>query len=270
MLQTSLPYKITLPDESSQVVGPDSSEPGFLAHLTRITSDVSWETSDSPIAAGDGALLGSMYRGARSVVLDLLITDHDQLARAEKIEWLQRINGVLRDTNGITLSWTEATGWEKEITGLRPSGYISVGDGWPKELQVVLKTANPFILSSEVHSRELADESGTLELFNGGNAPAYPKFFVYGPFDDFLITNYSTGEELLFTEQVDDGDYIEIDTRRRTVLLNGSANAYGAIDYSSSSFFSLAPLSAELPVIFATTGGAANTKLITRWQSAWE
>jgi hypothetical protein len=270
VLQTAIPYTITLPDGSSKVVGPDSSEPGFLAHLIRITSDVAWESSDTSIAAGDGALIGSMYRGTRAVVLDLLINDHDPLSRADKIEWVQRINGVLRNTSGITLSWKEATGIEKEISNLRPTAYISVGDEWPKTLQVVLRTGNPFVLSSEVHSREIADESGTTDLFNAGNAPASPRFFVYGPCNDFLLTNSDTSQTLLFQNSVADGDYIEIDTAKRTVLRNGGQNAYGGLDFSSSEFFQIPPLAASSPLVFATTGGGANTKLVARWQSAWE
>ena len=270
MLQTSLPYKITLPSGASKIVGPDSSEPDFLAHLVRITSDVSWDSSDSQIAAGDGALIGDMYRGTRSVVMDLLLAEHDALVRADKLEWIQRINGVLRDTTGITLSWKEATGFEKEIAGLRPSAYVAVGDSWPKQVQVVLRTGNPFILSSEVHSRELADESGTLNLFNAGNAPAYPRFFVYGPFDDFSITNSDTSDALIFQNEVDDGDYIEINAQKRTVLLNGGQNAYGGIDFATTDFFSIPPLQADLPIVFGSSGGGANTKLVVRWQSAWE
>lgn len=270
MLQTSLPYKLTLPDGDSRIVGPDSSEPDFLAHLVRITSDVSWDLSDSQIAAGDGALIGDMYRGTRSVVLDLLVADHDALSRADKIEWIQRINGILRNTSGITLSWKEATGIEKEISNLRPTSYISVSDAWPKELQIVLRTGNPFILSSEVHSREIDDTSGTTSLFNAGNAPGYPRFFVFGPFDDFSITNSETSDALIFQDSVADGDYIEIDARRRTVLLNGGQNAYGGIDFASTEFFSIPALSADVPIVFGTSGGGANTKLVVRWQSAWE
>jgi hypothetical protein len=270
VLQTSLPYKITLPDGDNKIVGPDSSEPGFLAHLVRITSDVSWDSSDSQIAAGDGALIGDMFRGTRTIAMDLLLAEHDQLVRAEKLEWIQRINGVLRNTTGITLSWKEATGFEKEVSNLRPTSYVSVGDTWPKQVQVVLRTGNPFILSSEIHSREINDQSGTTSLFNAGNAPAYPRFFVYGPCDDFSITNSATSDALIFENAVADGDYIEINARRRTVLRNGGQNAYGGIDFASTEFFSIPPLSADVPVVFATSGGGANTKLVVRWQSAWE
>jgi hypothetical protein len=270
MLQTSLPYKLTLPSGSSRIVGPDSSEHDFLAHLTRITTDVAFDFSDTQVAAGDGALIGDMFRGGRSVVLDLLIAEHDQLERARKIEWLTRINGLLRGTEGLTLSWTEATGWEKEVTNLRPAAYITVSDAWPKEVQLSLKTGDPFIKSVEVHSREISTAGGSTELFNGGTAPASTKFWIYGPFDDFLITNSDTGEELIYTGTVDDGDYLEIDTARRTVLLNGGQNAYGGLDFSASTFFTIPPMSAGVPIVFGASGDGANTRLVTRWQSAWE
>ena len=270
MLQTSLPYRITLPDGSSAVVGPDSAEPDFIAHLTRITSDVSWDASDTQIAAGDGMLMGDIYRGGRALVLDLLIAEHDELERARRLLWLQRINGVLRDTSGITLSWREADGWEKEISGLRPAAYVAVNDSWPKEIQVSLKSSSPFALSSEIHSRELNAGSGTINLFNGGNAPASPRFFVYGPCDDFVLTNSDNGDEIIFNAAVADGDYIEINSARRTVLLNGGQNAYGGIDFASTNFFTISPYASESPLVFSTSGSGANTRLLTRWQSAWE
>lgn len=269
MLQTSLPYTLSLPHGSTRVVGPDSSEPDFIAHLTRITSDVTWSTSDSSVVAGDGALLGDMYRGMRSVVLDLLLAEHDPVERALKIEWLQRINGLLRNTEGLTLSWTEATGWRKEITGLRPASYIAVSDSWPKELQISLKTSNPFILSSDVHSIEL-EPGDTSNAFNAGNAPTYPKFFVYGPCSTFLIRNEDTNEIITSGASIPDGNWVEIDTRKRTVKNNSSVNAYGNINYLSTTFFSLAPLDGEIPLTFTATGTGGNTKLIVRWQSAWE
>ena len=270
VLQTAIPYTIILPDGASRVVGPDSSEHNFLAHLVRITSDVAWDSSDSQIAAGDGSLIGSMYRGTRTVVLDLLIAEHDAMVRADKIEWIQRINGLLRNTTGVTLTWKEATGFDKVIQNLRPTSYISVGDDWPKTLQIVLRTGDPFIRSVEVHSREINDESGTTDLFNAGNAPAAPVFYVYGPCDDFSITNSETGQVLVFQNQIDDGDYIQIDTRKRTVLLNGGQNAYGGLDFNSSEFFKIPPLAPSVPLVFGTSGGGANTKLTARWQSAWE
>jgi hypothetical protein len=270
VIQTSLPYKLTLPSGSSRIVGPDSSEPGFLAHLTRITTDVALDFSDTQIAAGDGALIGDMYRGGRSVVLDLLIAERDPVERARRIEWISRLNGLLRGPEGLTLSWKEATGWEKEVSNLRPAAYITVSDAWPKELQVTLKTGSPFILSSEIHSREIANAAGQTELFNGGTAPASPRFWVYGPFSNFEIANLLTGEQLLYSGFVPVGDYLEIDTARRTVLRNGTQNAYGGIDFSTSSFFSIPPLSAEVPLSFSAAGGASPTRLVTRWQSSWE
>lgn len=270
MIQTSLPYTLTLPDGTGKVVGPDSQERDFVAHLTRITTDVAFDASDSQVAAGDGALIGAQYRGGRSVILDLLIAESDPLRRARAIEWLTRINGLLRDPQGLTLSWTEATGWKKEVSGLKPAAYITVNDAWPKEVQVSLKTATPFILSSEIHSREITGASGATSLFNGGNAPSFPRFFVYGPFTAFTITNTITGEELLYTGTVASGSYLEIDAAKRTVLLNGSQNAYGGIDFGASSFFHVEPLSADVPITFSTTGGSSATKVIARWHSAWE
>lgn len=273
MLQLANSYKLLLPNGDYRIVGPDSNEDNFVAHITNITSDVRWETTESQITQADGSYIGPSYRGTRTVVIDMAIYSHDPLYRADCIEWLQSINGFLQEGSGLTLQWQEATGWDKQIEDLRPSNYITpVSDGAIKNLQLALRTGNPFIHSQDIHYREVDDQDGSMYLYNGGNAPAFPKFYIYGPFSAFTLENEVTNEELTYTGSVADGSFIEVDTTptKRTVLLNGTTNAYGNLDFSSSSFFSVPPMTGSLEVSINTTGGGANTKTEARWRSAWE
>lgn len=273
MLQLANSYKLLLPNGDFRIVGPDSNEQKFVAHITNITSDVRWETTESQITQADGSYIGPAYRGTRTVVIDMGIYSHDPLERADRIEWLQSINGFLQEGSGLTLQWKEATGWDKQIEDLRPSNYITpVSDGAIKNVQLALRTGNPFIQSQDIHYREVDDQDGSMYLYNGGNAPAFPKFYIYGPFTNFTLENEATNQELIFAGNVANGSYIEIDTAptKRTVLLNGAINAYGNLDFTSSSFFHIPPMTGELEVSIDTTGGGANTKTEARWRSAWE
>jgi hypothetical protein len=56
---------------------------------------------------------------------------------------------------------------------------------------------------------------------NGGNVVAYPRIRIDGTVANPIITNDSTGEQMLISMTVGAGDYLEIDTFRKSVKLNG-------------------------------------------------
>lgn len=94
----------------------------------------------------------------------------------------------------LTASWIVPSGVEE--------------DSAPKQV-----TLDPEIAESSVVTTE-------------GSAVSLPKFYVYGPFTEALIVNDTldiTGSaRLQLTGTVEDGEFIEIDTRKRTVRYMGS------------------------------------------------
>ena len=84
----------------------------------------------------------------------------------------------------------------------------------------------PYLLDFTQTTTTIDDGSPTATLDNTGSAPFYPVFRVAGPFDDFVLTNITTGEEIVYDDSlpgavaVGSGDYIEIITIANTVYLN--------------------------------------------------
>lgn len=56
---------------------------------------------------------------------------------------------------------------------------------------------------------------------NSGNVVTYPRIRIYGSIANPIITNDSTGERMTIGMSISPGDYLEIDTFRRTAKLNG-------------------------------------------------
>ncbi|WP_247748444.1 phage tail domain-containing protein [Streptomyces sp. 4R-3d] len=76
---------------------------------------------------------------------------------------------------------------------------------------------------------------GSVTVDNPGDDDAYPIWTIQGPATSISLTNETTGESLLLTRTITDGDEIVIDTRQRrqTALLNGVTNLWPDIDDDS-------------------------------------
>ena len=85
--------------------------------------------------------------------------------------------------------------------------------------------------------------SGTLTVENEGNFTSYPTFRVYGPLPDLLLSLPSTGEQLGVDlaadgESLAEGEWLEIDMRRQSVKLMGTASRRRSV---RGTFFGLPP-----------------------------
>jgi hypothetical protein len=94
-------------------------------------------------------------------------------------------------------------------------------------------------------------------VVNYGNRPSYPVWQIWGPFSDFTLINTSVGSagppdtrpQFRWDSTIPGAgaaigaaDYLEIDTFRNTVYLNGSgANRKAGIDMLNSEFFTIPP-----------------------------
>jgi hypothetical protein len=80
---------------------------------------------------------------------------------------------------------------------------------------------------------------GSVVVTNPGNVAAYPVLELYGPATDPRFENITGGGALEFSGLVLGArDYLEVDVRERTILLNGdpSASRYQFLDFASSSW----------------------------------
>lgn len=90
---------------------------------------------------------------------------------------------------------------------------------------------------------------GVTTVTNDGNMNAYPVLRLYGPATGVNIENQTVGKTLELPDLVvDAGDYIEIDTRNRTIRLLGDPDQsrYSYVDFDTSAWWSLIPGDNEL------------------------
>lgn len=69
---------------------------------------------------------------------------------------------------------------------------------------------------------EVTDTGGSLLITNSGNRDAWPVLTMRGPVNNPVV--WCNGRFLLFETYIPQGQYLEIDTRKKTALLNGTSN----------------------------------------------
>lgn len=128
----------------------------------------------------------------------------------------------------------------------------------------------------------LTSSSPTQTLTNTGTAPMYPVFKVYGPFYGFELENASNldddgnplrivyDSDLPGAVSVAGGHYIEIDTFRNTVYLDGDgASRKAGIDIEASDFWDLIVGDNEV-TISGQAGSNVAPDVDILWQAAWQ
>lgn len=105
---------------------------------------------------------------------------------------------------------------------------------------------------------------GTIFANNAGTFPAPLTVRFDGPVTDPRITNVTLGQVLELDLTVASGQYVELDTLARTVLLNGTANRYEALS-NASRWFDLDPGTNEL----AFQGTGSGSTVTVTWRSTW-
>lgn len=111
---------------------------------------------------------------------------------------------------------------------------------------------------------------GATTVTNDGNINAYPILRLYGPCTGPNIENQTQGKTLeLPGLEVAAGDYIEIDTRNRTIRLLGDADQsrYSFLDFDTSAWWSLDPGDNDLRYYPTSFTAGAEAEIIFR--SVW-
>lgn len=121
-----------------------------------------------------------------------------------------------------------------------------------------------------------ADAPGLGYVTNAGNAETYPVLRAYGPFggslstDNVTIGNQTTGKALVFAGlNVLAGEFVEIDTREKTIRLNAdpAQSLYHKLDFGSSEWWSLVP--GENAVTFQPETFSGVAQLVVVYRDAW-
>lgn len=118
---------------------------------------------------------------------------------------------------------------------------------------------------------------GTTIITNAGDRNAFPVIRAFGPFgdegnpaDETEIGNVTTGKTLVFAGLgISAGDYLEIDFRHKTILVNSLAtqSRYQYLTFPDSSWWTLAP--GENEVSFRPDTFSGNAQMTVFWRDAY-
>lgn len=118
---------------------------------------------------------------------------------------------------------------------------------------------------------------GTVQIENAGDRDAFPVVRAFGPFgiegsaaDETEIGNVTTGKTLVLAGLgISVGDYLEIDFRRKTILVNSLADQsrYQYLTFPDSAWWTLAPGVNEVSFRPNTFSGNANA--VVYWRDAY-
>jgi hypothetical protein len=115
--------------------------------------------------------------------------------------------------------------------------------------------------TQQVNNSNSASQSVT----NNGNEDTEPVFRINGAGTSFTVTNSTSGESFVITYTLTGSDYIDVDCKNHTILLNGSTSIFSAM--TAGDFFSLVPGVNSLA--WAKVGGDASTSLRTTFRDAY-
>lgn len=107
--------------------------------------------------------------------------------------------------------------------------------------------------------------SGGLEIENAGNEDTPVALTIKGPGTGFTVRNDTTQQQFRINYTINLGDEIVIDTKNKTVLLNGTYNIYSALE---GYFWELTPGTNRIFFI-ADSDADENTLLELEWRDAY-
>lgn len=109
-----------------------------------------------------------------------------------------------------------------------------------------------------------SSSGGTTSVTNDGNMDTPPTMIVHGPATSPRILNLDTGEFVQINYTIDAADYLELNFRDKTALLNGVADRYNFRKFGGT-WFPLRPGVNAIQYSLAAGTGALDIK----WRNAW-
>lgn len=238
---------------------------------------------DRPLA--DGVDDRTAYFGSRVVTLDLLARKNRQTA-------LDELGPFLVPNARSYLYYPSSAGFERRVL-LRGASVDAPWEGAPGKLELLVaweapngtaETANAnsatasattppgpgfeFDLTFDL-TFPASSPAGSTTVTTIGNAKCYPVIKLYGPATFPRIENYTDGQKSLdFNIALSATDYLEVDVRNKTVLLNGNPaqNRYQTLDFATSEWWVLQPGSNLVRYYPDVYSGAARAELSWRCQ----
>lgn len=286
--ETGVKYTLTGPDGTVAVFN-DPSDPNFVGVITEVTGldspDVR-ESSDD-LVEFDGGIHGDFFYGRRPISLTGTILNPASAAQRNTRQiLLTRASDAMR--GDAVLKWTPSGMSEQQIA-VRRQQPLRVTGGWQKQFQMQMVAEDPRIYSSALHTSTATTSASTstagrtypkvfpipysasaplgqLLVTNAGSSTTYPLVRIYGPGNNPVISNFTTGQSIRLIYGIGAGDWLTLDMLNHTVLLNDSTSRYSAVDFTNSEWFGLLPGVNDLRIAFDTY--IAGSSLQVNWRDA--
>lgn len=107
---------------------------------------------------------------------------------------------------------------------------------------------------------------GQILVTNTGNTVTYPILRVFGPGNNPILSNFTTGQQIALVTGLGAGDWMKIDTLNRLVLLNDTISRYGVVDFANTDWWGLVPGVNDLRYAFDTP--LAGSSFRVDWRDA--
>lgn len=253
----------------------------YIGYADAITSRKERRTAVTNRQSAHGAARGSQYYGVRVMDFTLSVfsldNDLERDWRVQKLLSVLRISPwgrqrILFPTHdGILLS-TEFTVTEEPV--------VDMSDPYWKVVRFTAYCEEPLFRSAAARLDHETRAGGDVELSiaQPGDAEAsIERLRIDGPVTNPTVTIAETGQQLVFGAYagadlvIGAGQWLDIDTARGTVLVNGAVNAYKHLSFSGSTRFEEFTLSprANTLVLGGSAQADGQTKLSATWRGAW-
>jgi hypothetical protein len=289
-VQYSTVYRLIGPD-GTQAVFNDPTDTNYVGVLSSISGLDSPEIRESAeeLVGMDGGVHGDFYYGRRPIVLEgLLLNPASVVDRNQRADRLHRASDALRAD--ATLAW-QAEGMAEQSIRVRRHQPLRMEGTWQKSYQLALVAEDPRIYSFVTNSVQVlaeilggsdigrgydrtydidygpANPNGQVLATNAGTTLTYPVLTVTGPGTNPSISNLTTGETLYLNYELAADELLTLDMLNRTVLLNGTASRYSAVDFIRSDWWGLMPGLNDVRVSFTTHSTGASLRI--DWRDAW-
>jgi hypothetical protein len=223
----------------------------YLTLNERCDSGADLRVTFDNIPQGDGQLNHRQYLTGYKMRLALALWADTEPACGEDAQGMldtlgQHINALRGFDENRRVVWTpegmasrminEINLMEKPVVTVEPGGTEGI-------VTVTFGVVSPFPYEmSEMEQTPATIADGATEtLTNAGSTPFWPVYRVNGATSAFTITNVTTGEVIVYNgTAIGAMSYVEIDTFRGTVFLNGDqASRLDGINFELTDFFPL-------------------------------
>lgn len=195
--------------------------------------------------------------GRRNISFELLLPHADKFTNRANLVSVLRETGLIKLIKFTTFD-DKLLQFEADIVKFfNPYSKI-------RKVMTIGMVAPDFRIYSQTEKTTEVDDGGSEIAVNSGDEVSNPVLRVYGPGTVFTVDNLTTSEQIVLTRSLVLGDYVDINTLRKTAVLNGVSNVYKDI---TGDFFDLESGNNEIGL--TVTGGDANSILEVIFRDAY-